>query len=70
MSLISFHRLLIACGIVFCLGFAAWEVRAAVQQAPASGSIGLAVAFGVLGIGLIVYLRRLNRFLGYERDGG
>ena len=25
MSLIHFHRFLIACGILFCLGFAAWE---------------------------------------------
>jgi len=68
-SLIGFHRLLITTGILFCLGFAIWEARAFLQVGGA-GSLLLSTTFAVLGVGLILYLRRLNRILGYERDGG
>lgn len=68
MSLVAFHRFLISAGILFCLAFAAWEVRA-VTAGGGALSIALAITFFVLGIGLIVYLRRLNRFLGYDRRG-
>ncbi len=61
-SLVPFHRFLIACGIAFCLGFAAWEVVAFFRGGEALALV-LAVAFGVLGVGLAFYLRHLRRFL-------
>ena len=67
MSLVAFHRLLISAGILFCAGFAAWEVRL-YRQVGGTGAIVLAIVFAVLAIALIIYLRRLNRILGYERD--
>ena len=68
MSLLSFHRFVIASAIVFCLGFAAWEFRAWMDSRE-PGVLILAITFVVLGAGLALYLRRLNRFLGYERGG-
>jgi hypothetical protein len=64
--LIAFHRFLIAAGIVFCFGFAGWEVRAFLTDG-AVGSILLALVFIVLGVALSIYLWRLKRILGYER---
>lgn len=61
-ALIPFHRFLIACGIAFCLGFAAWEAAAYFRDGGALALV-LAVVFGVLGIGLAFYLRHLRRFL-------
>jgi hypothetical protein len=69
MSLISFHRLLISAGIAFCVFFAGWEVRES-TRAGGTASVMIAVVFGVLAIGLSVYLHRLNRILGIEGDGG
>jgi hypothetical protein len=66
LSLIAFHRFLIAAGIVFCFGFAGWEVHAFLNEG-AVGSILLALVFIVLGVGLSIYLWRLKRILGYER---
>ena len=68
MSLVAFHRFLISAGILFCAGFAAWETRAFMENGGAL-SIVLAITFAVLGIGLVLYLLRLNRFLGYDRRG-
>ena len=68
MSLIAFHRFLIVTAIVFCFGFALWEFSAAAS----SGEIGavlLGSVFTLLGVGLVVYLRRLASFLGYEEEG-
>ncbi len=66
MNLVAFHRFLITAGIVFCFGFAVWEVR--VWNATGrTSTLLLATLFALLGAGLIVYLRRLNRILGYER---
>lgn len=67
MSLLAFHRFLIASGIVFCLGFAAWEFRAWADSRE-TGVLLFGIVFAVLGAGLALYLRRLGRFLGYERD--
>lgn len=70
MSLLQFHRLLIACGILFCLGYAGWEVRALLQGG-GFAALGLAMAFAALGLILSVYLWQLNRWLGYgEEEGG
>lgn len=67
MSLIAFHRLLISAGIAFCLGFGAWEIRAFTRDRQ-SGAIVLGAVFLLLGIALIIYLRRLNRILGYAQE--
>ena len=65
MSLIAFHRLLIAAAILFCLGFGLWELLAA-RDGGGVGALALALIFTLLGIGLIVYLMHLGRFLGYD----
>jgi hypothetical protein len=66
-SLVAFHRVLITAAIVFCFGFAVWEVRVW-RATAATGAMALAATFLLLGIGLLLYLRRLNRILGYDRD--
>jgi hypothetical protein len=67
LSLIAFHRMLISAGILFCLGFAGWEVRAFTRTSR-PGALALAVLFAALGVLLVIYLRRLNRILGYEPE--
>jgi hypothetical protein len=62
MSLIPFHRLLIACAILFCLGYAAWELAVyartgGLDRLAFSGAFALAAAL------LAVYLRHLRRVL-------
>ncbi len=66
MSLIGFHRFLIVTAILFCLGFAGWELWAWTTTR-STATLVLAIVFIVLGIGLGAYLRRLGRILGYER---
>lgn len=66
MSLISFHRLLIATAIVFCAGYAGWEARVFVTGNGGAGSLVLAILFGVIAIGFIFYLIHLSRILGRE----
>lgn len=68
MSLVSFHRGLIAAAIVFCFGYAGWEAMATGRGT--GGSMLVGALFLVLGLGLTYYLIRLNRFLGYERGEG
>ena len=65
MSLIAFHRFLIAAAILFCLGFGLWELLAA-RDGGGAAALALALIFTLLGIGLIVYLMHLGRFLGYD----
>lgn len=67
MSLVSFHRFLIATAIVFCLGFGLWEFNS-VGSGGGAEAVVLGSVFMLLGIGLGFYLRRLARFLGYEDD--
>lgn len=62
MSLISFHRFLIAAAIIFCGGFAIWELFAFVEGGGLS-DLALAVAFGAAAAGFGYYLRNLSRFL-------
>ncbi len=69
MSLIAFHRFLIVSAIAFCLGFAWWEANIFLDSRDAS-SLVMGLIFGALGLGLAGYLWRLNRFLGYEEEGG
>lgn len=68
MSLIAFHRGLIAVGIVFCLGFGSRELMRTTDPT-VDGSLPLGITFIALGLGLTVYLARLARFLGYEQAG-
>ena len=69
MSLIGFHRVLIASAILFCFGYAAWELMH-FWVAGAGGSLTLGLVFVVLGVLLSVYLARLRRYVGYtEADG-
>ena len=69
MSLIPFHRGLISAAIVFCFGYGAFEI-AEYSSTGRGGSAVMALIFIALGFGLIYYLSRLNRFLGYEpREG-
>lgn len=65
MSLVAFHRFLIATGIVFSFGFAGWEFRAFLING-AAGELLIAMLFVVIGAGLSFYLWRLKRFLGYQ----
>ena len=65
MSLISFHRFLIATGIVFCFGFAIWELMTWwVGRTP--GALVLGLTFAALGVLLSFYLARLRRILGMD----
>lgn len=66
MSLVAFHRVLILVAIAFCLGFAGWELRAAVSAEGASSALVMAVVFALLGAGLTVYLVRLRSILRLE----
>lgn len=63
MSLIGFHRVLIACGILFCAGFSAWELVAFTRSDRLSDlllGLGFALASGVLTVYLL-FLRRILR---------
>ena len=68
MSLISFHRLLIAAAIAFCFGFAVWELMTW-WVGGAAGALVLGLTFVVLGGLLSYYLARLRRFLGGDPGG-
>jgi hypothetical protein len=62
MSLIQFHRVLIATAIVFCGGFAAWELRAYLGNGEILALL-LAIGFAAAALALLYYLRHLSRFL-------
>ena len=55
LSLVSFHRFLIAAGIVFCAGFGLWQF---IGSGEAAGSVPLGTVF--LGLAL----RQMCRFGG------
>lgn len=63
MSLLPFHRVLIAAAIVFCAGFAVWELVAFVERGRFT-DLGLAVGFAVAAAVFGYYLRHLDRLLG------
>lgn len=71
MSLIDFHRFLIVCGILFCGGYAGWEVRSFLRGDAGAGTLLLVAVFAGLAALLGAYLWQLNRWLGYgeERSG-
>lgn len=68
LSLIVFHRVLIGTAILFCFGYAGWELMTFWVRG-GTGSLVLGVVFVVLGVGLVVYLARLRSILGYEEPG-
>lgn len=67
MSLIGFHRVLIASAILFCLGFA---VRELVVWWDGRATLDLALAFGffVAAGALANYLHKLNRVLNLPEE--
>lgn len=68
MSLIHFHRVLISAGILFCAGFAAWELRAYLDDRDLV-TLLISIAFAAAALALGYYLRHLSRFLRLpERD--
>ena len=67
-SLIPFHRVLIATGIVFCAGFAFWTFAVASREG-GSGLWLLGAVFLVLAAALAYYLKNLTRFLGLGGPG-
>ena len=65
MSLISFHRILIATAILFCTGYGGYEL-VRFSRVGGTGPLVLGGVFLLLAAGLGYYLWRLNHFLGYE----
>ncbi|MBI4408308.1 MAG: hypothetical protein HY561_01290 [Gemmatimonadetes bacterium] len=61
-SLIPFHRVLIGTGIVFCAGFAGWELWR-YREGAGAGALVLAVIFGLIAVGLAIYLWNLRKIL-------
>ena len=66
LSLISFHRILIAAAIVFCAGYAAYELSA-FTKGGGNGSLAISGLFFVFTAALTYYLWRLKHFLGIEK---
>ena len=60
--MIFFHRFLIATAILFSIGFAVWAF-AQFRSAGGVTPLALAIAFAVIAVALIVYLKNLKRFL-------
>lgn len=66
MSLVGFHKVLIATGILFSGGFGGWQI---VRFARGGGwpELALGGAFALGAAALSVYLAHLDRFLGRGR---
>jgi hypothetical protein len=64
-SIVSFHRVLIAFAILFCAGYGLYELIGFTRD---GGTVSLVMGgvFLILATGLSYYLWRLNHFLGYE----
>ena len=65
MSLISFHRILIAAAILFCAGYGVYELSA-FSESGETASLFISGFFFVVTAGLAYYLWHLKRFLGVE----
>ncbi len=65
MSIVSFHRILIAVAILFCAGYGGYELVGFSREG-GTGALVLGGVFLILAVALSYYLWRLNRFLGYE----
>jgi hypothetical protein len=66
LSLISFHRILIAFAILFCAGYGGYELLA-FTSGGGTGTLLISGLFFVFAAGLAYYLWRLNFFLGSEK---
>jgi hypothetical protein len=62
MSLIGFHKLLIATAILFCALFAAWQGVIFTR----TGAVLNAASFALAAAGLTYYLANLRRFLNRD----
>jgi hypothetical protein len=65
MSLINFHRILIAVAILFCAGYGVYELLEFTENGE-RGSLLISGFFLVVTAGLAYYLRHLKRFLGVD----
>ncbi len=65
MSLISFHRILIAVAILFCAGYGVYELPA-LTGSGGDGSLVLSAFFFVCAAALGYYLWRLKSILGVD----
>ncbi len=65
MSLIGFHRVLIAAAILFCGGYGTYELLA-FTRGGGNGSLVISGVFFDFTAGLTYYLWHLRRFLGVE----
>lgn len=65
MSIIGFHRVLIACAILFCALFGGWSGLAWARDG-GGVDLALAIIFLVAAAALGWYLTHLSRFLGRE----
>ena len=65
LSLISFHRILIAVAILFCAGYGAFEL-VAFSRGGGNGALVISGVFFLFTALLAYYLWRLKRFLGVD----
>jgi len=62
-SLVGFHKFLIGSAVVFCGFFAVWSGAAYFRSGEGTDLL-VSVGFGAAAVGLVYYLRHLDRFLG------
>ncbi len=65
LSLISFHRIIIAVAILFCGGYGVYELVQFTENGE-TGSLLISGFFLVVTVGLAYYLRHLKRILGVD----
>ncbi len=65
MSLINFHRVLIAVAILFCASYGVYELTVFTESGE-MGSLMLSGFFVIVAVGLAYYLWHLKRFLGVD----
>jgi hypothetical protein len=65
MSLVNFHRILIAIAILFCGAYGVYELVQFTENGE-TGSLLISGFFLVATVGLAYYLRHLKRILGVD----
>ncbi len=65
MSLVNFHRVLIAIAILFCGSYGVYELVEFTENGE-TGSLLISGFFLVVTVGLAYYLRHLKRILGVD----
>jgi hypothetical protein len=66
-SLVPFHRVLIATGIIFCAGFSWWMFSKTSEGGSTPYGL-LGAVFAILAVVLAIYLWNLRRVLGYRDE--